>query len=567
VRAILRLLPVIASRRGLFLETVVWSVVTQAAVLAIALGLALAVGRVVAGEPLDLRATAVALCALGALAAAAAWRESWVSHDLAYRLIGVLRGRVFDSLRRALPARTRHRRTGDLVTTVVGDIETLEWLYAHTAAQTLSAVLVLAVGGAVSVSLSPLLLVVWVPLLVIGVVVPLATARRARRDSAALAAGAAAIRSELLDTVRGLRELTGADALDAQLDRITADTRAHARTQVREAARLGGERAVADAALAGAALGAIGIVLLGRDAIAPADVPLAITVAVAGLGPAAQIADLLRNAGTLRAAAERITDVLATPPAVRAATAVDGATAGESSAADDESGLVLDDVTFAYGPGRPVLDRFSLHVRPGQVVALTGPSGAGKTTAARLALRLWDPDQGSVRIDGTDLRELPDAELRARVAVVPQASPLLRGTIRTNITLGDPDATEAMIDRAASAAGLLDPASGLPLGLETPVGEHGTGLSGGQRARVAIARALLRDPRVLVLDEPTASLDPDADTAVMDFLARATDRATLLIAHRPDTVAAAHARVELEATPGRGAPGGGSGGGSVQCSS
>lgn len=554
MRAVLRLLPVIASRRGLFVETVVWSVVTQAAVLTIALGLALAVGRVVAGEPLDVRAAGLTLCALGVLAAAAAWRESWVSHDLAYRLIGLLRGRVFDSLRRALPARTRHRRTGDLVTTVVGDIETLEWLYAHTAAQTLSAVLVLAVGAAVSVSVSPLLLLVWVPLLVVGVAVPLATARRAGRDGAALAEGAAAIRSELLDTVRGLRELTGADALDTQLDRITAATRAHARTQVREATRLGAERAVADVALAGAVLGAIGIVLLGRDSVAPADVPLAVTVAVAGLGPAAQIADLLRNAGTLRAAAERITGVLATPPAVAPAAAADGA--GQVSGSGDEPGLVLDDVTFAYGSGRPVLDRFSLHVRPGQVVALTGPSGAGKTTAARLALRLWDPDQGSVRIDGTDLRELPDAELRARVAVVPQASPLLRGTIRTNIVLGDPEATAAMIDRAARAAGLLDPASGLPRGLETPVGEHGTGLSGGQRARVAIARALLRDPRVLVLDEPTASLDPDADAAVMDFLARATDRATLLVAHRPDTVATADTRVHLNAPAAPAAPGG-----------
>lgn len=554
MRAVLRLLPVIASRRGLFVETVVWSVVTQAAVLTIALGLALAVGRVVAGEPLDVRAAGLTLCALGVLAAAAAWRESWVSHDLAYRLIGLLRGRVFDSLRRALPARTRHRRTGDLVTTVVGDIETLEWLYAHTAAQTLSAVLVLAVGAAVSVSVSPLLLLVWVPLLVVGVAVPLATARRAGRDGAALAEGAAAIRSELLDTVRGLRELTGADALDTQLDRITAATRAHARTQVREATRLGAERAVADVALAGAVLGAIGIVLLGRDSVAPADVPLAVTVAVAGLGPAAQIADLLRNAGTLRAAAERITGVLATPPAVAPAAAADGA--GQVSGSGDEPGLVLDDVTFAYGSGRPVLDRFSLHVRPGQVVALTGPSGAGKTTAARLALRLWDPDQGSVRIDGTDLRELPDAELRARVAVVPQASPLLRGTIRTNIVLGDPEATAAMIDRAARAAGLLDPASGLPRGLETPVGEHGTGLSGGQRARVAIARALLRDPRVLVLDEPTASLDPDADAAVMDFLARATDRATLLVAHRPDTVATADTRVHLNAPAAPAVPGG-----------
>lgn len=544
MRAVLRLLPVIATRRGLFVETVLWSVVSQTVVLTIALGLAVAVGHVMAGEPVALRLPALTLTALGLIAAAAAWRESWVSHDLAYRLIGTLRGRVFDALRHALPARTRGRRTGDLVTTIVTDIETLEWLYAHTAAQTLSALLVLSVSTAVSVSLSPLLLLVWVPLLVVGVAVPLATARRARHDSAALAAGAATVRSDLLDTVRGLRELTGADALDAQLDRITEDTRTLARTQAREAARLGLERGIADATLAAAALGTLGIVLLDRGAIAPAAIPLAVTVAVAGLGPAAQIADLLRSAGTLRASAERITDVLATRPAVDEPVGAPSAGRAEPAVAD-EKGLVLDQVTFTYDGHRPVLDRFSLHVRPGEIVALTGPSGAGKTTAARLALRLWDPDAGSVRIDGTDLRRLPDATLRDLVAVVPQSSPLLRGTVRSNITLGDPTATADMVDAAARAAGLLDASSGIPLGLATPVGEHGTGLSGGQRARVAIARALLRDPRVLVLDEPTASLDPEADAVIMEVLGRAADRATLLVAHRSATVAAAHSEVVL----------------------
>lgn len=500
MHTILRLLPIIGTRRALFVETVAWSALTQLAVLGLGLGVAWTVGHVVAGEPVGLPLAAVVLATLAVLAAATTWRESWVSHDLAYRLIATLRGRVFDALRRALPARARRRRSGDLTTTVVADIETLEWLYAHTAAQTVSALLVLATSAFVSLSVNPLLLLVWLPLLVVGVVVPLATGRRARRDGERLARGAAELRAEVLDTVRGLRELRGSGTLPCQLDRLADDTRRLARTQAREASRLGAERGIADLTLALAALGAILLVVADPASTPRALVPLAVTVAVAGLSPAAQIADLLRNVGTLRAASRRIVEVLDEPPAV-------GPTLGTShQPRAAESGLVLERVGFSYDGTTRVLDGVDLHVRPGETVALVAPSGAGKTTAAGLVLRLWDPDEGCIRVDGTDLRELPDEQLRRLVSAVPQSSPLLRGTIRSNIVLGDPTADEATIRRVASQAGLFDERAGLPNGLETPVGEHGAGVSGGQRARVAIARALLVDPRVLVLDEPTASL-------------------------------------------------------------
>ena len=541
MKTILRLLPLIATRRGLFIETAIWSAFTQASVLGISLGIAWTVGHVVAGRPVSILVAGGALSSLAVFASLAAWRESWVSHDLAYRLIATLRGRVFDSLRRSLPFRTRHRRTGDLTTTVIAGIETLEWLYAHTVAQALSALLVLGISTVVSITIHPILLLIWVPLLTIGVTVPLITARRARRDGDDLTAGAAALRSEVLDTIRGMRELAGAGALEKQLDRLTEDTRALARVQTREASRLGAERGIADITLALAALGAILIILVDRASIAPADIPLAVTVAVAGLGPAAQIADLLRNAGTLRAAAERITGILEHPPAVHATTHP------HRPDPAPELGLVFDRVGFAYDGGERVLDDFSMQIRPGETVALVGPSGAGKTTAARLALRMWDVDAGSIRIDGTDLRDIPDDELRQVISTVPQSSPLQRGTIRSNIILGNPDAPDDAIQKAASTAGLFDPNTNLPSGLDTPIGEHGTGISGGQRARVGIARALLNNPRVLVLDEPTASLDPEADAAIMDFLNRSEDRAVLLIAHRPDTIATTNRIIRLGA--------------------
>ncbi|MGV8913369.1 MAG: ABC transporter ATP-binding protein [Rhodoglobus sp.] len=538
--AILKLLPVIATRKGLFIETIAWSLLSQAAVLAIALGLAAIVGRASAGEPVSLQSATVVLCVLGIVASLSVWRESWVSHNLAYQLIEVLRGRVFDALSKALPARNRHRRTGDLATAVMADIETLEWLFAHTVAQTLTALVVLGASATVSLSINPLLLIVWVPLLFVSIIVPFATARRARADSVALLAGAVKIRSDLLDTIRGLRELTGAHALDSQLESITDDTRAVGRLQTREAARMGFERGIADIAVALAVIGTLTIVLLNRDAINPADIPLAVTVSIAGLGPAAQIVDLLRNAGTLHASAQRITDILAfeTATMLRSGLQI-------SPPVEGETGLVFDDVTFSYDGEIPVLERFTLHVRPGEIVALVGRSGAGKSTAANLALRLWDPDAGAVRINGIDLKNIGDCDLRKLVTTVPQSSPLLRGTIRSNITLGAPESSEHDVEAVARGTGILDPSANLPLGLDTPVGEQGAGLSGGQRARVAIARALLPNPSILVLDEPTASLDPEADAAIMELLSTVSDRAILLIAHRPATIAAAHRHVLL----------------------
>lgn len=186
----------------------------------------------------------------------------------------------------------------------------------------------------------------------------------------------------------------------------------------------------------------------------------------------------------------------------------------------------------------------SFVVRPGERVALAGPSGAGKTTCALPAVRMWDPDAGHIRLDGVDLADLADHDLRAAISAVPQDPGLLTGTIATNIRLGRPDATDHDVQHAARQAGILHPRAGLPDGLDTRVGEAGSGLSGGQRARVAIARALVVNPRILVLDEATANLDPDDDEA----LTAALDATIgfLVIAHRPATLARCHRTVHLQ---------------------
>ena len=200
--------------------------------------------------------------------------------------------------------------------------------------------------------------------------------------------------------------------------------------------------------------------------------------------------------------------------------------------------LAFEDVSYRHSARTEGLRDVSFHARPGSTVALVGPSGAGKTTAVRLALRLLDPQAGRVTLDGCDLRTIRQASLRRAVALVPQEVALFNDTMRVNIAFGKPDATEEEIWAAAESAELGVFIRALPEGLETKVGERGLKLSGGERQRVGIARALLADPRLLILDEATSALDGKTEAAIQATLRRARKgRTTLVVAHRLSTIA------------------------------
>jgi len=197
----------------------------------------------------------------------------------------------------------------------------------------------------------------------------------------------------------------------------------------------------------------------------------------------------------------------------------------------------FDHASFSYDAGRPVLVDFNLKINPGETVALVGPSGAGKTTVGSLVPRLYDVDGGAIRVDGHDVRAVTQASLRSFMGFVPQETLLFAGTVRDNIAFGRPDATEEEIVAAAHAADAHDFIEALPEGYDTLVGERGVNLSGGQRQRIAITRALLRDPRILILDEATSSLDRESEAAVHRALDTLLEgRTAIIIAHRLSTI-------------------------------
>jgi len=209
--------------------------------------------------------------------------------------------------------------------------------------------------------------------------------------------------------------------------------------------------------------------------------------------------------------------------------------------------LVFEDVTFGYDAGRPVLEEVDLEVSAGRTVALVGPTGSGKTTLAALVPRFYDAEAGRVLVDGVDVRDLARRSLRREIGVISQDPFLFSASIRDNIALGMPDAPHEAVEAAARAAQAHDFILELPHGYDTVVGERGITLSGGQRQRIAIARALLIDPRILILDDATASVDATTEARIRAGLREVMrDRTTIIIAHRLSTIALADEIVVLD---------------------
>jgi ATP-binding cassette, subfamily C, bacterial CydC len=521
----------VAGHRRAFAATLAANLIGQVAALTAAATAALLLGRVIAGEPTPVAPFAAVLGGLVIVVTLATWWETYVAHDLAYLVLAGLRGRIYDAIARIAPARLLGRRSGDLSATVLSDVETLEWLFAHTLAQLLTAGTVLGAGTVVAAVLNPWLLVVSLPVALAVLTLPLWLRRLSRRQGEELRAATAQLTADVVDTVQGMRELTAFRALGRRRQALAARTRELARAQAAGAARGGLEAALTDLLVAAAAVGTllVAALLVRSGGLAPAHGPLAMVLAAGSLGPATQVALLLREYGTLRAAAHRVHTLVTAPPNVSGP-----ADPARPSAAP---AVVFDDVRFRYAPDGPeVLRGVSFTVRYGQTVALVGASGAGKSTCVSLLLRHWDPDRGRILLGGVPLNRV--ADVPALVTVVPQDVHLFAGSVEDNVRLGAPHADAASALAAARLA--IDPG--------TPVGERGVTLSGGQRARVAIARALAVDAPVLVLDEAVANLDPDNEARLAETLAAAAeDRATLIVAHRLSTVRRADHVVVLEA--------------------
>lgn len=545
VGSILRLAPILRRHPGRFALTVAASAGNQASGLAAAGMAAWLTGLAATGAEVSRLIPGLAMLAgLVVAKGALSWAESWVAHDLSYRIMAHLRGDIFDGLARLAPGWLLGKRTGDVAAAALADVEALEWFYAHTVAQ--FAVTVLTPAGAIGVLafVDARLALVLLPFAALIVTVPFWLIRLGDRQGATLRTRLGALHAEAVDGVDGLRELVqfGRDQEFRQHLR-RAGQRLN-RAQLANASRVGMENGVTDGLVAAAMLAvlAVGAALVAGGSLAEARFPVAVILAGFSLMPITQITGGLRDLGVLRATASRVFTVVDTPAHV-----VDRPGAS-SSVASLGAEVCFEDVRFRYGPDLDdVLHGISFTVHPGETVALVGRSGAGKSTCANLLLRFWDVAGGRVTLGGVDIRDLTQEDLRQRVALVPQDVYLFNASIADNIRLGRPDASDAEVTEVAERALVTEFADQLPDRLATMVGERGAALSGGQRQRIALARVLLRDAPVLVLDEAVSNVDAEGETHLRRTLDSArAGRTTVVIAHRLSTIRSADRVVVLD---------------------
>lgn len=499
---------------------------------------------VVGEASLPLAGVAAAMAACAVARGALRYGEQACNHFIAFKLLALIRDRVFRALRRLAPAKLEGRGKGELISVITSDIELLEVFYAHTISPALIALAFCAVLIAFIGSFgAPLGAYAALAYATVGIALPWLASRASGDGGLRLRTRSGELAGFVLDSLRGLDEIQQYGCGEGRLAELRARTDALAADEGRLK-----RVAALDAAVSGAVVLVldVGMLLLsawvawgqaasGQAALAGVLVP---TVALMGsFGPVIALANLGSTLQSTFAAGNRVLDILDESPKVEDVS-------GREPVGFE--GAAARDVVFSYD-GKPVLLGISLDAPEGSIVGITGRSGSGKSTLLKLFMRFWEPDAGAVEVSGRDVSDIDTADLRSLEAYVTQDTHLFRDSIRENLRIAKPDATDAEIEEACRKASVHEFIRTLPQGYDTPVGELGDALSGGERQRIGLARAFLHDAPFLLLDEPTSNLDSLNEAVVLRALARErAGRTVLLVSHRASTMRIADTVVSVE---------------------
>ena len=477
--------------------------------------------------------------------------EQYCNHFIAFKLLAIIRHKVFASLRKLCPAKLEGRDKGNLISIITTDIELLEVFYAHTispiAIATLTSIIMVIFIGRYHWLAGLLALTAY---LIVGVAIPMWNGKRGSQKGMEFRTSFGELNSFVLDSLRGLDETIQYGQGEKRKKQMTGQSKNLAEMQESLSKMEGSQRSFTNMVILLASFGMLALTIwlyakgeMGFEGI------LTCTIAMMGsFGPVVALSSLSNNLNQTLASGERVLSLLEETPLVEE---IPGDVDTEESTDYTFTGAKAENVTFAYKVSETetdtILDHYSLTLQPGQITGIHGASGSGKSTLLKLLMRFWDVQEGSVSVDGADVRKIPTKHLRDMESYVTQETHLFHDSIANNIAIAKPGATREEIMEAAKKASIHDFIMTLPKGYDTEVGELGDTLSGGEKQRIGIARAFLHDAEMILLDEPTSNLDSLNEGIILKSLKESAEKKTVvLVSHRVSTMNVADVVYEME---------------------
>ena len=468
--------------------------------------------------------------------------EQYCNHFIAFKLLAIIRHKVFAALRKLCPAKLEGRDKGNLISIITTDIELLEVFYAHTispiAIATLTSIIMVIFIGRYHWLAGLLALVAY---LIVGVAIPMWNGKRGSQKGMEFRTNFGELNSFVLDSLRGLDETIQYGQGEKRKEQMSERSKNLAGMQEDLSKMEGSQRSFTNMVILLASFGmlALTIWLYDKGAMGFEGI-LTCTIAMMGsFGPVVALSSLSNNQNQTLASGERVLSLLEETPLVEEIS-------GDVETEHEFTGAEAENVTFAYGE-EVILDNYSLKLQPGKITGIHGASGSGKSTLLKLLMRFWDVQDGSVSVDGTDVRKIPTKHLRDMESYVTQETHLFHDSIANNIAIAKPGASREEIMEAAKKASIHDFIMTLPKGYDTEVGELGDTLSGGEKQRIGIARAFLHDAELLLLDEPSSNLDSLNEGIILKSLKESAEKKTVvLVSHRVSTMNVADIVYEME---------------------
>lgn len=474
--------------------------------------------------------------------------EQYCNHFIAFKLLAIIRHKVFAALRKLCPAKLEGRDKGNLISIITTDIELLEVFYAHTispiAIATLTSMIMVIFIGRYHWLAGLLALAAY---LVVGVAIPMWNGKRGSQKGMEFRTNFGELNSFVLDSLRGLDETIQYGQGEKRKEQMSERSKNLAGMQESLSKMEGSQRSFTNMVILLASFGMLALTIwlyakgeMGFEGI------LTCTIAMMGsFGPVVALSSLSNNLNQTLASGERVLSLLEETPLVEEIPG-DVETSGAESMEHGFTGAEAENVTFAYGE-EVILDNYSLKLQPGKITGIHGASGSGKSTLLKLLMRFWDVQDGSVSVDGTDVRKIPTKHLRDMESYVTQETHLFHDSIANNIAIAKPGASREEIMEAAKKASIHDFIMTLSKGYDTEVGELGDTLSGGEKQRIGIARAFLHECPLILLDEPTSNLDSLNEGIILKSLKESAEKKTVvLVSHRVSTMNVADVVYEME---------------------